>query len=377
VALCAVTGIDALGYAIVIPLIPFTSRAMGLSALAIGGLFASYSLCQLVAAPALGSASDRFGRRPVLLLSQAGSAAGFLLLALARSPLLILLSRVVDGLSAGNISVAYAAVLDAGEPAVWARTFAYLSASTGAGVLVGLAASSALARFGLPAAALASLALSLGGMMVTALLLPETRQRRGGQTFWVAWRKILVEPNAAALRRTALAVLLACVAQGAVLLSFPLLAAQRLGYDATRAAVLMTVLVAMAAVFQLALVPRLSRVLGDRRGALVGFALLLVGGFAFAWARDLLGIAVAATVFVWGVVTVNPLLTALMGKNNRVVDEGALMGVNQAVVSAGQMLGPPLGYGALQLPGAAFGALCAGLAGAGLLITSRVKDGSD
>src|SRR3982751_6755091 len=96
------------GFGIIFPLLPFYAETFGASPLVIGLLFAAFSLCQLAAAPALGDLSDRYGRRPVLVFSLAGTAVSFVMLALAHSLVLLFLARIVDGLSGGNISTARA-----------------------------------------------------------------------------------------------------------------------------------------------------------------------------------------------------------------------------------------------------------------------------
>src|SRR5207244_2560238 len=135
--------------AIVVPLLPFAAQQFGAADVTIGALFASYSLCQLVAAPLLGTWSDRFGRRPLLLASLLGTAAGFALLIGARSVPTLLLSRLIDGGTAGNISIINSTVLDRNAPGEWESRFAYLSSATGAGILAGLVVSAVLASQGL------------------------------------------------------------------------------------------------------------------------------------------------------------------------------------------------------------------------------------
>src|SRR5947199_8499419 len=113
---------DLLGFSVIIPLLPFWARKYHASDFQVGLIFAIYSICQLIGSPILGLISDRFGRRPVLIFSQIGSVAGFLLLGYATAgdwsaaPVLgltlIYLSRVIDGLSGGNISTAQAYISD-------------------------------------------------------------------------------------------------------------------------------------------------------------------------------------------------------------------------------------------------------------------------
>src|ERR1700716_3738346 len=89
--------VDLLGLSIVMPLLPPFAREYGLSAPQIGWLFASYPLCQLVAGPILGRLSDRYGRRPLLIISQAGTALSFVMLGLAHNFPTMLLARALDG----------------------------------------------------------------------------------------------------------------------------------------------------------------------------------------------------------------------------------------------------------------------------------------
>src|SRR5205085_6987771 len=99
--------VDLLGFSIILPLLPYYARSFNASPQVIGYLVAAYSLCQFIAAPILGSMSDRFGRRPLLLYSQFGSFTGFILLGIAvflPHPLAwLFVARIVDGFSGGNI----------------------------------------------------------------------------------------------------------------------------------------------------------------------------------------------------------------------------------------------------------------------------------
>src|SRR5258708_223929 len=103
----------------------------------IGMIAAVYSVCQFTASPVLGSMSDRFGRRPLLIYSQFGSMAGFLLLAVAGNIWILVLSRIVDGLSGGNITIASAYVADVTEPKDRASAMVLIGVAFGMGFLFG------------------------------------------------------------------------------------------------------------------------------------------------------------------------------------------------------------------------------------------------
>jgi DHA1 family tetracycline resistance protein-like MFS transporter len=370
--LCLLVLVDSFGYAVVLPLLPFTAERLGASIYAIGAMFASYSLCQLVAAPLLGSLSDRFGRRPLLLLSQAGSAAGFALLLGPNSFWALLLSRVVDGLTAGNISILYAAVLDHFPRNSWGQRFAYLSTATGGGILLGLVSSSLVARLGLAAAAGLALALTGLSLILTWRLLPETRHGRSTVSVVEAWRRVTANNQRGILGRVELGVLLSTLAQTAFLLALPLYLAALLGYQEEDATRFIAALFIAAAIFQVIVVPRLVERVAEREAALVGFGLVAGGGAIVAIATNLPVVGIGATLLIWGIAILSASLPALLGARNTALDEGALMGLNQSVVSLGQMIGPLLGYGALALSTAGYGGMAILLALAGLAATLAV-----
>jgi MFS transporter, DHA1 family, tetracycline resistance protein len=163
--------VNLLGFGIIIPLLPFYAQSLGASPFAVGLIFATYSVCQLVANPILGALSDRHGRRPILLYSILGTAASFTLLALAGNVVLLFLARAIDGLSGGNISTARAYVADVTEGDDRARGFGLIGAAFGIGFILGPALGGALSRFGYaaPAWAAAGLAL-LAGLAAWAAL---------------------------------------------------------------------------------------------------------------------------------------------------------------------------------------------------------------
>src|SRR5213078_4019408 len=138
--------VNLIGFGIIIPLLPFYAETFGASPLVIGLLFAVFSLCQLAAAPALGDLSDRYGRRPILVFSLAGTVVSFVMLAMAHSILMLFLARIVDGLSGGNISTARAYVADVTEPKDRARAYGLIGAAFGLGFIMGPALSGLLAQ---------------------------------------------------------------------------------------------------------------------------------------------------------------------------------------------------------------------------------------
>lgn len=165
--------VDVLGFTIILPLLPFYSEHLGASPKVIGMLVATYAICQLIAGPILGQISDRVGRRPILLISQLGTLAGFFILAFAGSVWMLFLARAIDGLTAGNLSIAQAYISDVTKPENRAKSFALIGIAFGFGFLVGPAISGFLASFGYAAPIFVACGLSLTAICCTFFLLPK------------------------------------------------------------------------------------------------------------------------------------------------------------------------------------------------------------
>jgi MFS family permease len=170
--------VDVLGLTIVLPLLPVYGETFGASAFVAALLVPVYSACQLFAGPVLGNLSDRIGRRRVLLLSQAGTFLGFLLIAGAHSLWMIFAGRVLDGLTAGNLSVAQAYIADNTEAKNRTRAFALIGIAFGIGFLVGPAATAFLSRLGMSVPLYCAAGLSLTSILCTYTLLPRDAQRQ-------------------------------------------------------------------------------------------------------------------------------------------------------------------------------------------------------
>src|ERR1700679_1230593 len=129
--------VDLLGFTLVMPLLgPFAAHYQ-FSEWQIGMLFSAYPVCQLVAGPILGGLSDRFGGRPLLIFSQAGTALSFLILGLSRNFTVMLLARLLDGASGGNILVAQAYVADVTKPEERSRGYGLIGMAFGLGFVLG------------------------------------------------------------------------------------------------------------------------------------------------------------------------------------------------------------------------------------------------
>jgi len=189
--------VDLLGFGLILPLLPYYAESFGASAFVTGMLVSSYAAAQLIGAPLLGRLSDRFGRKPLLVVSLSGTFAGFLLLA-AAVPLggviagilpvgagtavlgVIFFSRILDGVTGGNISIAQAYITDITDEKNRARGLGLIGAAFGLGFIFGPATGGALSRWGYGVPAAAAAGLSLFNLALVAFRLPEslTAERR-------------------------------------------------------------------------------------------------------------------------------------------------------------------------------------------------------
>jgi DHA1 family tetracycline resistance protein-like MFS transporter len=176
--------LDLLGFGIIIPLLAFYVPDFQHNAMKVTALFSVYSICQFIGAPILGLISDRVGRRPVLALSQAGSAIGYLLLGMAALPFnspgsrlaLVYLSRIIDGFTGGNISTAQAYVSDVTTPENRAKGMGLLGAAFGIGFSIGPALGGILGHWSLSLPGWIAAALAAAAAIVSWLRLPESRK---------------------------------------------------------------------------------------------------------------------------------------------------------------------------------------------------------
>jgi DHA1 family tetracycline resistance protein-like MFS transporter len=140
--------VDILAFTLVLPYLPFYAEHFGATPTQVGLILTSFSFCQFLAGPVLGRMSDRMGRKPVLILSQIGTCLGFIILALSNSLWMVYLARIMDGITAGNITVAQAAISDITKPQERAKAFSLIGVSFGLGFFVGPAISAVLSHFG-------------------------------------------------------------------------------------------------------------------------------------------------------------------------------------------------------------------------------------
>ena len=180
--LMLVAFVDMMGLMIIWPLLPLYAKNLGATATVVGLLAASFPVAQLVSSPVWGYVSDRYGRRPALLVGLGASAIAYVVFGFAHTVWLLFLSRFVQGLGGGTTGVVQAYVADSMLPRERAKALGWLSAATSAGVIIGPAIGSFMHRFGEAAPGLFASALVLVNVAFAWKWLPESRWAQAGIT---------------------------------------------------------------------------------------------------------------------------------------------------------------------------------------------------
>jgi MFS family permease len=174
--------VDMVGLLMVVPLIPFYAMKLGAGGVIVGVLVSAFSLAQLLSAPIWGRVSDRYGRRPALLVGLGASAIAYVTFAYAQSLWLLLASRLIQGAGGGTTGVVQAYVADATEPKDRAKSLGWLSAATNLGVTIGPLLGSASLAWSHHAPGLLAAGLCVANMGFAFLYLRETRVVRPAGT---------------------------------------------------------------------------------------------------------------------------------------------------------------------------------------------------
>jgi multidrug resistance protein len=345
--LIGVNFVDMIGFMIVLPLLPFYALKLNASPEIVGQLIASYSIAQLIAAPLWGRVSDRYGRRPALLIGLSASAIAYVVFGLADSLWLLYLSRVVQGAGGGTTGVAQAYVADTVAPADRARALGWLSAATSAGVMVGPAIGSTAAHFGQAAPGLIAAALCLTNVIFAWRWLPESRKEtvdgpaRVSRPLWhPAWMAIR-HPNSPIGRLLWIygVAMIAFSSNTSIMALY--LGAEFAIDEKTIGYVFLYVGVLSFVMRSLLLGPIVDRI-GETWAMRIGTGLLVLGLALYPLPRDLWTLALVIPGVPIGTALLFPATTSLMSRYSEPGELGTTMGVSQTFAGLARVVAPLL-----------------------------------
>jgi multidrug resistance protein len=374
--LIAVNLVDMIGLMLVLPILPFYATHLGASPELIGWLIAAFSIAQLVAAPLWGRLSDRYGRRPALVIGLSASAIAYLVFAFADSVWLLFLSRLIQGAGGGTTGVAQAYVADTVRSRDRAKALGWLSASTNVGVTLGPLIGALATHLDRSAPGLVASALCAVNAGFAWRWLPEsrppgvpTRGRAERKPVWHAAWQVLRHPTLAVPRFVWIYGIgmfaFACLTS---IISLFLMAE----HDVTEATIgyFFTYIGILNIAMRLVLLgPVVDRV-GETRAMRLGAVALIAGLLAYPMARTLWHLVLIIPLVPIGTALLFPATTSLMSRYSEKAEVGTTLGTAQTYAGISRVLAPlvativfqRLGHGAPFVVAAALMALVSVLA---------------
>lgn len=343
--LIAVAFIDMIGFMLVLPVLPFYALRMDATPVQVGWIFAAFSIAQLLSAPVWGRVSDRYGRRPALLIGLGASAIAYIVFGFADTLLLLFVSRFVQGAGGGTTGVAQAYVADTVRPADRARALGWLSSASSAGVIVGPIIGTFAARLGTEAPGL----IAAGFCIVNALFawrwLPESRVHAAGQVpasrpIWAPTLQAILTPRAPVSRLIWI--------YGVGMLAFssltsilPLYLEAEFRVDERTFGLFLTYFGVLSIVMRIVLLGPIVDRIGERWTMRVGCLTLIAGFLLYPAATSIWVLAIAVMPLVpIGTALLFPSTTSLISASTPKHELGVTMGVAQTFAGLARVIAP-------------------------------------
>lgn len=357
----AIVFVDLLGFSLILPLLPYYAEKYGATPTIVGLLVASYALAQFIGSPVLGRLSDRYGRRPILLVSIAGTVLGFLLLGFA-DPLgrlisgagaaviaVLFLSRILDGLTGGNLTVAQAYITDVTDNKNRAKALGLIGAAFGLGFIIGPVVGGVLSRWGYAVPAFAAAGLAAANWLAVLFFLPESltpeirlamaRRPRAALTLQ-ALLQALNRPRVGPLLHIRL---FFGLASGLFQSIFALYAQQRLGLDAQVTGYVLGYVGLLVVIVQGGLIGRLTARFSEKQLIFASTLLLIFAFVAWALTPSLPVLLVVLIPMSVGTGVMNTVINSALSKSVYPEEVGGTLGLAAALESLTRVAAPTVG----------------------------------
>lgn len=342
IALIAI--VNALGYGIIIPILYSYSQKFGLSDFQNGLLFATFSLCQFLSTPIIGRLSDKYGRKPMLVASIAGTAISFIMMAFAPNAIWLFLARALDGITAGNIPVASAVITDTTEPKDRAKGFGIIGASFGFGFIFGPAISALTVGINPSYPFLIAAAISIVAVVMTQLFLPETNKHMGQVKHdkLFDFGKLIHALTNRTVGATLLLTLLYSSAFAMFIYGFQSASVKAYHMSANQISLIFTIFGVLGLVSQLFTMGIVTKTFGIKRTFIVSLLWIAVSFLIMYFTTTIMAFIVSNIVL--GLVNsfIQPLSQTILSEETDPKEQGEMQGLNASYMSIGQIIGPIL-----------------------------------
>jgi len=346
--------VDVLGFTIVIPLLPFYAEKFGASPLVATTLVSVYAVCSLISTPIIGKLSDQYGRKPLLMISQTGTCLGFIMLAVSSQLWMVFVGRILDGFTAGNLSIAQAYISDHTKPENRAKAFGVIGIAFGIGFMFGPAMGGALGNnYGLHVPFLVAAGLSAFSITCTYMLLPKEAPtgklqaegpagRRPGAFDWRTYAEYFGRPE---LRALYIQFFLFSFAFSLFFSGFALFAEHNpdLKWGPDEVGYLFAYSGLLGILMQGGLLGRLVKKFGELRLTIVGFIAAMATYTLIGFSRTAFMLVVASTISTFGHGILRPVLTSRLTQAVGRHEQGVVLGISGSLGSVAMALAPPTG----------------------------------
>ena len=337
--------IDMVGFGIVIPVLPLYAERFHATPVEIGWLTGIYSGMQIIFTPVLGRLSDRYGRRPVLMISLAGTAVGFLLMGWANSLMLLFVARIVSGITGGNISIPQAYIADVTTPAERSKWMGMIGAAFGLGFTFGPMIGGIMSRVSYGAPFYVAAAMAAANAVLLYFILPESLSaEHRAKPHEKASVVEVFRHGSGSMFALVVATYFFLVSGFTIMTAFfALFTERRFGYDAHANGYLFGFIGIVTVIVQGGLIGRLVRIFGETLLARAGLLITAASMAFLPFCTTLPSLLIACVGFSFGSGFASPPLNGLA---SQMVDrnwQGRALGVLQSAGSTARLIGPLLG----------------------------------
>jgi MFS family permease len=341
--------VDVFGMTLVIPLLAIYAETLHASPLQATMLISVYAACQLVSGPIIGHTSDRVGRKPMLLISQVGTFIGFIVMARAHTLWVLYLARVLDGSTAGNLSLAQAYISDHTEPSQRAKSFGLIGIAFGVGFFIGPSLTGYLsAKYGMTTPIYLAACMSALSIFCTATLLKGGRASTHAfddrEAAWhlKTYAKYFTRPG---LRERLFQFLFFITSFSMFISGFALFAERRFTYQGhpfgpREIGFVFGYVGFLGIILQGGLIGRLVKRFGEATLVAAGFVALAIGYFGLGIATSFVLLVITGTLAAFGNGVIRPALTSLVTQQAGRQEQGVVLGITQSLMSMASIVSP-------------------------------------